>query len=359
MAGERTDPESRQTLIRRLRDAGVPEPQIEEAEAGDRFTTLAVEVALGGHGAHSLTAVGRASGVSLPVLREMLQAVGRPNPPPGTRCFTDEDVELAKIVRALLDAGLPRKEIIEVARVIGQSTSQIAEALRQLVGDALLKRGDSEEALALRYAQAADDLAPLIPALLHVLVRAHLRDGLHRELISDAERQDGKLADTREVAVAFADLAGYTELGNTLASDALGSIAGRFGEIATKALRRPVRLVKMVGDAAMFVSPDTPALVDTLVDLHGEVTACEDLPPVRVGVTFGPATERAGDWYGATVNLASRITNSAKRGQLLATEPVVDATGDDAWKRHRRLKLKGFDGRVRVFSRRFDAVPSA
>jgi adenylate cyclase len=343
--------DDRETLIQRLRNADVSDAEIEQAARADRFATLAVEVALGGHGEHSLTAVSHASGVPIPYLRQLLQAIGRPNPPRGTHCFTDEDIELARIVRALIDAGLPRDQIIEVARVLGQSTSQIAEALRQFVGDAYLKPGDSEHALGLRYAEAADQLAPLVPELLNLTVRAHLRDGIHRELITDAERRAGKLSDTREVAVAFADLAGYTELGNVLGSEELGSIAGRFGELATTCLRRPVRLVKMVGDAAMFVAPEVPEMVQTLAELRDRVERAEpELPPVRIGVSHGPATSRAGDWYGATVNLASRVTENAKPGQLLATEAVVERDGNDVWKRRRKLRLKGVDGRVRVFS---------
>jgi adenylate cyclase len=343
--------DDREKLIQRLHDAGLDEGDIEEAARSGGFATLAVEEALGGHGKHSLTAVAREAKMSGPYLRELLQAIGRPNPPAGTRCFTDEDIELARIARALLDAGLPRREVIEVARVLGQSTSQIAEALRQFVGDAFLKPGDSEYALGLRYAEVADRLAPLVPTLLSLTVRAHLRDGIQRALITDGERRDGKLYDTHDVAIAFADLAGYTELGNVLGSQELGSIAGRFGELATKVLRRPVRLVKMIGDAAMFVSPEVPPLVRALADLQSRVEGADPaLPPVRIGVTHGPATSRAGDWYGATVNLASRITENAKAGQLLATEEVVERDGDESWKRRRKMRLKGVEGRVRVYA---------
>jgi adenylate cyclase len=338
-------------LIDRLRDSGFADHEIEEASDSGGLATLAVEAALGGHGRYSLTAVAREAGIGLPYLRELLQAIGRPNPPRGTRCFTEEDIELARVAKALLDAGLPRQEVIEVARVLGQSTSQIAEAVRQLVGDAFLRSGDSEQELALRYADATDRLAPLVPSLLSLTVRAHLRDGIHRALITDAERRAGKLANTREMTIAFADLAGYTELGNVLGSEALGSIAGRFGELVTKALCRPVRLVKMIGDAAMFASPDVPPMLETLADLRRRVEEADGgLPPIRIGVTHGPATARGGDWYGATVNLASRVTESAKPGQLLATEAVVERAVDGEWKRRRKLRLKGVDGRVRVFA---------
>jgi adenylate cyclase len=345
-------PEDEQQALReRLRRAGVSAAAIEDAERTDRYSTLAVELALGGGGEHSLTAVARQAHLSPPYLRELLRAIGRPAPPGGTRCFTDEDVELARIVRYLLDAGLPRAEVIEVARVFGQSTAQIAEALRLFVGNALIQPGDSRAALALRYAEAADDLAPLIPSLFSLTVRAHMRDAIQRELITAAEREAGELADTRMVAVAFSDLAGYTKLGNQLEAPELGSIAGRFAGLAADSLRRPVRLVKMVGDAAMFVAPDVPALVKTLAELRRRVAKADpELPPVRIGAAYGSATARAGDWFGATVNLASRLTENAKPGQLLVTEAIVERDGDAVWKRRRKLKLKGVDGRVRVFS---------
>ena len=344
--------DARETLKERLRDAEVAEADLDDAERGGRFATLAVQVALGGTGNHSLTAVARESGVPVSLLRELFQAIGRPNPPRGTRCFTDEDIELAQIARALLDAGLQRDQMIEVARVFGQSTSQIAEALRQVFGEALLEPGDSEHSLALRYAEAVDMLGPLVPALLGLAVRAHLRDGMQREVITDAEREAGTLAETREVAIAFADLAGYTALGSNVGSETLGSIAGRFGELVTRSLRQPVRLVKMIGDGAMFASPDVPALCATLAELSDLVADAEpDLPPIRTGVAYGPATARGGDWYGATVNLASRIAENARPGQTLATDEVVSRVSRDGWKRHRKLRLKGVGGRVTVFTR--------
>ena len=353
--GSQAREDQREKLIARLRDAGVGDEEIARATREDRVPTLAVELALGGRAEHSLTAVSEASGVPSRYLRELLQAIGRPNPPPRTHCFTDEDIELAQLVRALLDAGLPRDEVIEVARVLGQNTAQIAETVRQLVGNTFIEPGDSEHELGLRYAEAADTLAPLVPRLLDLIVRAHLREGIQRQVITDGERRTGSLANTQDVAVAFADFAGYTELGNRVASEELGSIAGRLGTLTTRALKTPVRLVKMVGDAVMLVSTDVPAMVATLVDLQRAVEEADPpLPKLRIGLTHGPATARAGDWYGATVNVASRVTESAKPGQLLATEDAVELDGDEAWRRRRRRRLKGVDGRVRVFSREDD-----
>ncbi|MFL5821371.1 MAG: adenylate cyclase regulatory domain-containing protein [Solirubrobacteraceae bacterium] len=337
-------------LLKRLRDEGVDEEAIARAARQGRLATLAVEAALGGKRRHTLTAVARAAGLAPAYLRTLLQAIGRPNPSRGERGFTDEDIELARIVRRLLDAGLPREDIVEAARVMGQNSAQVAEAVRRLVGNALIEPGDSDQALGLRYAQAAEELAPLLPALLDLNLRAHLREGIRRELITESERREGRLSDTREVAVAFADLVGYTDLGSDLAAAELGSIAGRFGKLAVDAVRAPVQLVKMVGDAAMLVSPEVAPMLKTLVDVRDRVdNADPELPDVHIGVAYGPATQRVGDWFGATVNLASRITDAAKPGQLLAEQAVCQAVDGD-WKRRRKLRLKGVEGRVRLFS---------
>ena len=74
------------------------------------------------------------------------------------------------------------------------------------------------------------------------------------------------------------------------------------------------------------------------------------MPSLRVGVAHGPATSRGGDWFGSTVNLASRVTGQAKPGRVLATEPVAEASERYDWQRRRRRSLKGVEGRVRLFS---------
>ena len=110
----------RERLLARLREAGIEEEQIERAAAEGRVPTLAVELALGGMGRHSLTHVARESGLGPAFLRELMQAVGRPNPGRGERIFTDEDIETARVIKRFVDAGLPRRELLEVGRVVGQ-----------------------------------------------------------------------------------------------------------------------------------------------------------------------------------------------------------------------------------------------
>jgi adenylate cyclase len=309
-----------------------------------------VESALGGGDHHTLSHVARSAKLQPEFVRELMQALGRPTPRPRERAFSDDDVEVAKLFRRFIDAGLPRGEMLEVARVLSQGMANAAEAVRAVVGNAMLQPGDSEYALALRYAQAADQLGPLVPSLLDSQFRTHLRSGMRRELISEAEREAGRLAGTRDVAVAFADLVDYTRMGERLAPEGVGRIAGRLSQMAVGATAPEVQLVKMIGDAAMFVSPSPAALMTTVTELvkciHDEG---KSFPDVRVGVALGPATTRGGDWFGHPVNLASRVTDLAKPGTVIATEEICAATPEQSWKRKRRRRIKGIEGRVRLY----------
>jgi adenylate cyclase len=342
--------EDREELIDRLKSAGLSTAELERAEKEGRLGTLAVETALGGGDKHTLSAVAKAAKLQTEFVRELMQALGRPNPRPRERVLTDDDVEVAKLFRRFIDAGLPRGEMLEVARVMSQGMSNTAEAVRAVVGNAMLKPGDSEYTLAVRYVEAANQLAPLVPDLLDTQFRAHLRSGMRRELISEAEREAGQLADTREVAVAFADLVDYTRMGERLAPEGVGRIAGRLSQMAVSTVVPEVQLVKMIGDAAMFVSPSAAALMETVQALV-KCIRDEDksFPDVRVGIAAGPATTRGGDWFGRPVNLASRVTDLAKPGTVLATEEVQELTPDLPWDRKRRRRIKGVEGRVRLY----------
>jgi adenylate cyclase len=345
-------------LAARVARAGHGREEIERAAAEGRLPGLAVQSALGGGAAEfTLSDVARASGLGTAFVRELMQALGRPNPGRGERAFTRDDVDLAKLINGFLDAGLPRGELLEVLRVLSRGMAQTADATRRLVGNALLEPGLSQDEVALRYIDAGERLLPPVTELLRLQLRAHLRTGISQRLVTDTERDTGRLTESRDVAVAFADLVGYTRLGGRLPPEDVGRIAGRLAELAADTVRRPVTLVKMIGDAAMFVSDDADALAAVVERLTRRIAEeGPDFPGVRTGIAFGPATTRGGDWFGATVNLASRVAALAKPGEILATEEVEQRASGVTWtRRRRRRKVKGIDERVRLYA----ATPAA
>ena len=50
------------------------------------------------------------------------------------------------------------------------------------------------------------------------------------------------------------------------------------------------------------------------------------LPPAHVGLHAGPVLFQQGDYYGRTVNLASRIAEYARPGEVLVSQEVADAS---------------------------------
>jgi adenylate cyclase len=111
-----------------------------------------------------------------------------------------------------------------------------------------------------------------------------------------------------------------------------------------------VRLVKTIGDAAMLVSPTPKPVVDTVVELVEGSRNGDGLPLLRGGVSSGAALQRAGDFYGRPVNLASRLTSFARRGSVVASKDVHDAVPDDYhWSFAGNRRLKGVSGEVPVY----------
>jgi adenylate cyclase len=354
--GERAD---RRRLLEQLHAQGASFEMLEAAVREERLATLPVEFALSDGSRYTLTEVARKAGLDPRYVRAVLLSLGHPNPRPRERRFSDRDVEVARILRVFLDAGMPKDEILEVSRVVGQSMARTAAAVRRVVGSSLLTPGDSELSLGMRYAEAARQLAPLMGPVMQQQLEVHLREQVTREVITRAERESGALARTREVAVCFADLSGFTRLGQRLPPDEIGAIGNRMAEMAGAVAIPPVELVKTIGDGVMLVSRSTPALLGAAIDLRTRTRAQGiEFPPVRAGIAHGSAVQRSGDWFGPAVNCASRITDVARPGTIVLEEQAHGLAHDGhEWSKRKRKRLKGIDGRVALFTLQTAEVP--
>jgi adenylate cyclase len=160
-------------------------------------------------------------------------------------------------------------------------------------------------------------------------------------MIGREERASGRLPGAQEITVCFADLVGFTRLGGDVELQELGSVAGQLASLAADITNPPVRLVKTIGDAAMFVSPEPGPIVEVALELVDAVHEA-GLPSLRAGIASGPALLRSGDFYGHSVNLASRVTGVARPESVLCTQEVRDAAADAfEWSFAGRHRLKG------------------
>jgi adenylate cyclase len=279
--------EARLALLNELHDAGTSLDELKRAVVENRLPLLPVErVFESGEERYTTSEVAERSGLDHSFLVRLLQALGAPIPEHDEPVFGEADVEAAKRAKLFLDAGLPEEGVLETSRLIGISMANLADANRDMVGEAFTQPGVDERELALRYAAAAETMAPLLGETLLHAYRIHLREAIRQAVVTEAELAEGRLSGSDEVTIAFADLVGFTRLGESLEIEQIGDLTGRLFELASEAARPPVRLVKMIGDAAMFASREPEPLLESVVALV-DAAGDDQIPPLRAGVAHG------------------------------------------------------------------------
>ncbi|MFN2615887.1 MAG: adenylate cyclase regulatory domain-containing protein [Thermoleophilaceae bacterium] len=344
--------QARVELLEELHRDGFSLDELREAHEQGRLPLLPAERALQGDGdRYTLAEVAERSGLDQDFLEATWRALGVARPDPDSPSLTEAELENACTLKRFLDVGVPPEGILEVTRVMSQGMANVAASAAQAFGEVLLQPGDSERDVALRSAEATRELFPLLAETAKHVLRLQQLEQVRRIAIDGAALSEGRLPGAEEMSVAFADLAGFTRLGDRIPAEELGSVAGRLAELAIEVADPPTRLVKTIGDAAMFVSPETHDLLNTVLDLlEAAEKESESFPAVHAGVARGQVIGRAGDWYGASVNLASRITDFAWPGSVVAAKDIHDAaSGDYRWSRIGRRRLKGVKGETELY----------
>jgi adenylate cyclase len=319
----------RAELLRELAGRGVPPAELRMHSAQDTLVFLAGESAIAGTARYTAAQVAELAGVDVGFLLAARRAMGLPVPGPQEPAYVLADIEAVRTAGLARDAGISEEEMLEVIRTLGHGLSRAAEAMRALALRLVLEPGVGELDLARRYAVAASELAPLVAPLAVNLLTIHLRQVSDSEGLGAGDRATGSLPGSSRVAVCFADLVGFTRLGQVLTPYELSRLAVRLEEMVTEVCEPPVKLVKTIGDAAMITCAEPAQLVDAALSLIA-LAAAEGahFPALRAGIAFGPALSRAGDWFGAPVNLASRITGVARPGSVLVEAQVRSRLGE-------------------------------
>jgi adenylate cyclase len=122
----------------------------------------------------------------------------------------------------------------------------------------------------------------------------------------------------------FADIAGFTALTEAHGDEEAVALVAEFSEVVEAELPA-VRgqHVKTIGDALMLRVPDAGDAVILGLRIANDVMSDHGAPAVRVGLHHGPAVERNGDYFGASVNLAARVSALASGGEVLLTGPTA------------------------------------
>ena len=265
----------------------------------------------------------------------------------------EEDLQLLRYMASVLDAGLPLVAFLQLVRVYGQALSQIADAEVRLfhlyVHEPLMRDGVP----GLEIAEAMEGMASrLLPLASPIMDRVHQRMLQHfvgQDIVGHLEFEGaGDELGRLRVAIAFADLAGYTRLTEEAGEEEALDVVERFVESVEDTLPEDARVVKTIGDEVMVVGADQSALVDWAVGFQELNTGRRPLP--RIGIHAGDALYRDGDYYGRAVNLAARVGARAAGGEVLVTRPVVEAAGGHlSFEPIGEVKLKGFTDATDLF----------
>lgn len=352
--------EERLALLEQLTAEGVPLSELRRTTASGTMIFLPADRVIVGAQRYTAAEIAELSGANPDFLMAARKAMGLPIPEPDEAVYTEDELDAARRIVIGREAGISDEDTLELLRVLSRGLSQAAESLRAFPLKLVLEPGISEAELAGRYADAVEQLYPLVNPMVSNVLALHLRHAAQTEVISAMERSGGQLPGSREVAVCFADLVGFTRLGEELPPDELGRLAARLEALATHVVEPPVRLIKTIGDAAMLASSEPEPLLAATLDLIDAADAeGEDFPQLRAGAALGLALPRAGDWFGRPVNLASRITSIARPGSVLAEremrESVREAYG---WSYAGERRLRGIREPVSLFRARRLAEPA-
>ena len=278
-----------------------------------------------------------AAAIGLPqdLAARLFDAWELPRPQPGQALRADDDELLALALPALEGFEGDETALLAAARQLGDSLRRLAESQVRLfhahVEEQLAAEGHPDHSWTDDLNQVAAVMMASLERALVLLYRRHFEHYVLEVTVLRAEAalERAGLARRRPVrppAIAFLDLTGYTKLTEERGDRAAAELAGRLVEMVHEfAHRRGGRAVKLLGDGVMFHFPEPGQAVRCGMELVDRIPRV-GLPQARVGLHSGPVVFQDGDYFGGTVNIAARITDYARPGEVLVSDQVVADT---------------------------------
>jgi adenylate cyclase len=301
----------------------------------------------------SVAAAARETGLDEALVARLISGLGLS--PEHSDTVTEDDLQLLRYVGAVLESGFPLVALLQLVRVYSQAMAQVADAEVRLfhlyVHEPLMRSGAAGMETAEQMHAISREVLPLAGPVLDSVHQRYLQHFVEQDVVGHMEVDLGGTPidlGRMRVAIAFADLAGYTRLteeeGELTAVDAVE----RFVEAVELTLPEEARVIKTIGDEAMIVGADPAALTDWAVGFQRMQT---ERPQPRIAIHYGVALYRDGDYYGREVNIASRVAARAGGGEVLVTRPVVECARAPhlEFERIAEVTLKGFSDSTELF----------
>jgi adenylate cyclase len=275
--------------------------------------------------------------------------------PDYTDMVTEDDLQLLRYVGAVLEAGFPLIALLQLVRVYAQAMAQVADAEVRLfhlyVHEPLMRSGMAGMETAEQMHAISREVLPLAGPVLDSVHQRYLQYFIEQDVVGHMEADLGGTPidlGRMRVAIAFADLAGYTRLTEEEGELTAVEAVERFVDAVEMTLPDEARVIKTIGDEAMIVGPDPAALTDWAVGFQRLQT---ERPLPRIGIHYGVALYRDGDYYGREVNIAARVAARSAGGEVLVTRPVEEYSQAPhlEFERIAEVTLKGFNDSTEIF----------
>jgi class 3 adenylate cyclase len=262
-----------------------------------------------------------------------------------------KDVEVLRLVAHDALEFLGDDAMMQFARVLGAAMVLLAETI---VDGFRVEYEVPQRDAGTRYIDIVREYSELAAALLPPFVES--MDAILRRQIVAAARSmwavdESRTTVTRQVTVGFVDLVGYTASTQALSPSALSDAVARFElQVSELVSSAGGRVVKLIGDEAMFVVADRTGC-ELALRLAEAAAAEGSAGAVRIGLASGPAVTMGGDYYGEVVNLAARLVKAAEPGCVVVSASVREAAeGGYRFAELAPLQLKGFDEPVLAYA---------
>ncbi|GAB2655038.1 adenylate/guanylate cyclase domain-containing protein [Nocardia goodfellowii] len=295
--------------------------------------------------------VAERSGVPTEVSKRLWTALGFPaNPDDSAVEYTEADIEAVRDFRGLgVVAAADVRQQAAAARTLGQSMARLAEWQADLVLSEIVDRitqaahsGEDADPVETARAATAATIA-VLEDLQTYAWRRHLAAALARSIDGGTPAEDS----TRELAVGFADMVGYTRLTRHLHPDELSMLLEAFESTTTAAITdNGGWVIKNVGDEVMFAAETAADAARIALAIQESTMMVGGTPDLRVALAYGPVLQRFGDLYGSVVNTASRLTGVARPGTILIDDGAAAAlAGEPEFdiRNLRSVRVRGFN----------------
>ncbi len=351
------DPEAenaadRLTLLEWLAGHGVSLAAMVEADAEERLTFLAGDLAIRPGARFPLDELAKRAEVPAERIEQLRRTVGFAPIDPADPAFTVGDIEIFRAFSLGADV-FGERAALQFSRVMGTSLARIAEAAVSLflvhVEGPIREREEGELALAQANLEAIGVL-DVIPGIMESIFRSHMEEAIRRTRLA---RERGRSHDATRLAVGFIDLVGFTPLSQQLDAPQLADVVDEFEARASDiVVGQAGRVVKLIGDEVMFVTVTAEAACEVALELVEAFIGEGSAVMPRGGLAFGNLLARGGDYYGEIVNLASRIADLAVPYEVLVTAETRDAAASSTlnFAPAGRRMLKGFAEPVELFA---------